>query len=149
MSKVFSRILCATDFSKASAPAFKRAVQLAAQNSAELTLVHVLSLAEPMASDVYLAPQVYMEVRAAARNDAQKRLKRASAQAGKSASKVRAVLAEGSPFEEILRIARSRRCDLIVLGTHGRSGFTKLLAGSVAERVVRLAGCPVLTVRAH
>lgn len=47
----------------------------------------------------------------------------------------------------IVSYARSRRADLVVLGTHGRAGFSKLIAGSVAERVVRLAPCPVLTVR--
>lgn len=149
MTRVFSRILCGTDFSTASAPALKRATQLAVQNDAELTLVHVFSVAEPISSDVYLAPQVYAEVRASARKDAERRLKRAKQQVERRVGKVRSVFVEGSPFEEIIRIARVRRSDLVVLGTHGRSGFSKLLAGSVAERVVRLAPCAVLTVRAR
>jgi nucleotide-binding universal stress UspA family protein len=53
----------------------------------------------------------------------------------------------GVPFEEIVKIAGEERVDMIVMGTHGRSGLDRLLLGSVAERVIRLALCPVLTVR--
>jgi nucleotide-binding universal stress UspA family protein len=56
-------------------------------------------------------------------------------------------LAEGSPSEEILRIAQQINADLIVLGTHGRSGLARVLMGSVAEDVLRKASCPVLTVK--
>jgi nucleotide-binding universal stress UspA family protein len=55
-------------------------------------------------------------------------------------------LAEGEPDETILRVARESNCDLIVMGTHGRTGLRRALMGSVAEQVVRLATCPVLTV---
>lgn len=57
------------------------------------------------------------------------------------------LLTEGVPYERIVRAARSKRSDLIVIGTHGRTGFSRVFVGSVAERVVRLAPCPVLTVR--
>jgi len=60
---------------------------------------------------------------------------------------VERVLMEGEPGEAILRAARERECDLIVMGTHGRTGLRHVLLGSVAERVVRKANCPVLTVR--
>jgi nucleotide-binding universal stress UspA family protein len=53
----------------------------------------------------------------------------------------------GVPFEEIVRIAEEERMDMIVMGTHGRTGLNRALLGSVAERVIRLAPCPVLTVR--
>jgi len=53
----------------------------------------------------------------------------------------------GVPFEEIVRVAQEEHVDMIVMGTHGRSGLNRVLLGSVAERVVRLAPCPVLTVR--
>jgi nucleotide-binding universal stress UspA family protein len=56
-------------------------------------------------------------------------------------------LAEGHPAAEILRAARETPCDLIVMGTHGRTGFRRMLMGSVAEEVLRRAPCPVLTVR--
>jgi nucleotide-binding universal stress UspA family protein len=58
-----------------------------------------------------------------------------------------AILAEGLPAEEVLRTARRQRADLLVLGTHGRTGLRRALMGSVAERVVSRARCPVLTVR--
>jgi len=56
-------------------------------------------------------------------------------------------LAEGVPAEEVLRVARRQRADLLVLGTHGRTGLRRALMGSVAERIVSQARCPVLTVR--
>jgi len=56
-------------------------------------------------------------------------------------------LAEGVPAEEVLRVARRQRADLLVLGTHGRTGLRRALMGSVAERIVRQARCPLLTVR--
>jgi nucleotide-binding universal stress UspA family protein len=57
------------------------------------------------------------------------------------------LLLQGLPAEQIVRAARSKRADLVVLGTHGRSGLPRLVLGSVAERVIGLARCPVLTVR--
>jgi nucleotide-binding universal stress UspA family protein len=62
--------------------------------------------------------------------------------------RVRYLLVEGNPAAEILSAAREGNCDLIVMGTHGRTGLNRLLMGSVAEEVVRKAPCPVLTVRA-
>jgi nucleotide-binding universal stress UspA family protein len=57
------------------------------------------------------------------------------------------ILQAGEPVEEILRVARERHCDLIVMGTHGRTGLSRLLMGSVAEAVVRTASCPVVTIK--
>ena len=69
------------------------------------------------------------------------------ARAQKAKARVKAVLLEGVPYDRIARVARSKRADLIVMGTHGRSGLSKFFLGSVAERVIALAPCPVLTVR--
>lgn len=60
---------------------------------------------------------------------------------------VKTRLIEGAPFREIIKMAKREGADLIVMGTHGRTGIDHLLAGSVAEKVVRLAPCPVLTIR--
>jgi nucleotide-binding universal stress UspA family protein len=60
---------------------------------------------------------------------------------------IRRALEEGDPAEQILRFAKSHPCDLIVIGTHGRSGINRAVLGSVAERVVRLAPCPVVTLK--
>jgi nucleotide-binding universal stress UspA family protein len=61
--------------------------------------------------------------------------------------RVKGLLAEGAAHEQIVRIARTKRADMVVMGTHGRSGLAKLILGSVAGRVVAAASCPVLTVR--
>ena len=146
--QVFRRIVCASDFSIASAPAMRRAVQLAVQNECELTVVHVVALEEPMTADVYIAPAMFESVRDAARVKARKRLQRLQEGCEKAGARCAVALLEGRAYEEIVNFARARKADLVVLGTHGRSGISKLLAGSVAERVVRFAPCPVLTVRA-
>ena len=69
------------------------------------------------------------------------------AHARKARVRARGFLLEGAPHEEIIRFARARRVDLVVMGTHGRTGLAKLFVGSVADRVVAAAPCPVLTVR--
>jgi nucleotide-binding universal stress UspA family protein len=60
---------------------------------------------------------------------------------------VKGLLLEGVPHERIARAARSKKADMVVMGTHGRTGFAKLVLGSVASRVLTVAPCPVLTVR--
>ena len=60
---------------------------------------------------------------------------------------VRTLVRTGSPYQEIVDLATDERADLVAMGTHGRSGVSRLLLGSVADRVIRLAPCPVLTVR--
>ena len=121
-------VMFATDFSAASDPAARMARELAAQLGAQLHLVHVV----PPITDPY---------------DADPRLKRLAAEC---APELRATtsLLSGRPARQIVRYAREHRIGIIVLGTHGRTGVSHALLGSVAEGVVRLAGCPVLTVPA-
>jgi nucleotide-binding universal stress UspA family protein len=57
------------------------------------------------------------------------------------------IIVQGTPFREIVEVAKTKQVDLIIMGTHGRTGMTHLLMGSVAERVVRLAPCPVMVTR--
>src|SRR3990172_4207161 len=128
------RILHPTDFSRASGAAFLKALALAKESRAELLLVHVLLPTTPFIGDGYISPKTYEELEASARRGAQR-------------ARVKAVLLEGVPYDRIARVARSKRADLIVMGTHGRSGLSKFFLGSVAERVIALAPCPVLTVR--
>jgi universal stress protein A len=139
------RILHATDFSSASRPAFAAAFEWAKQNGAELLLLHVLVPPSPFLGN--RLPASYLELQAHARRDAERRLAAAVKQAGKIRVRVRAKLIAGAPAEEIVREARRSRSDLIVIGTHGRTGLGRAFMGSVAERVVQLASCPVLTVR--
>jgi len=141
------RILHPTDFSRASGAAFLKAVALAKESRAELLLVHVLLPTTPFIGDGYISPKTYEELEASARRGAQRELAKVVAKAQKAKARVKAVLLEGVPYDRIARAARSKRADLIVMGTHGRSGLSKFFLGSVAERVIALAPCPVLTVR--
>ena len=146
MSRI-RRIVLATDFSPASAAAFAKAVDLAKTNRAELLIAHVLIPAVPMVGDGYVPPKVYEEIEASARAQARTQLERLVAKAKKAGARAKGLLLEGVPHEQIVRAARSRRADLVVIGTHGRTGLAKLFLGSVANRVVSTASTPVLTVR--
>ena len=86
-------------------------------------------------------------VRRASRAQAKKQLDRLVGQAKKRGVRTKALLAQGVAHDAIVRAARGGRADMIVMGTHGRTGLSKLFLGSVAGRVVAMAGCPVLTVR--
>ena len=146
MSRV-RRILHPTDFSTASSAAYKRAVDLAKGNRAELLLVHVLIPAIPMMADGYLSPKVYEDMENASRAYGQKHLAALVRKAKQAGVRVKGLLLEGIPHERIATAARSKKADLLVIGTHGRTGFAKLFLGSVASRVLAVAPCPVLTVR--
>ena len=145
--KRIRRILHPTDFSRASGAVFLKAVALAKENRAELLLVHVLLPPTPFIGDGYVSPKTYEELEAAARRGAQRELAKVLARAQRAKARVKAVLLEGVPYDWITWAARSKRADLIVMGTHGRTGLSKFFLGSVAERVIALAPCPVLTVR--
>lgn len=141
-------ILHPTDFSRASTPAFKRAVEMAKDNRAQLLIVHVLAPPAPlMRADGYVAPSVYDDMEAAARAGAQKHLRKLVQKARQSGVRVKPLLLEGVAHERITQAARARKADLVVIGTHGRTGFARFFLGSVASRVLATASCAVLTVR--
>jgi nucleotide-binding universal stress UspA family protein len=146
MSRI-RRILHPTDFSKASSGAYKRAVDMAKGNRAELLLVHVLAPAVPMMADGYISPKVYEDMVNVTRAYGQKHLATLVRKAKQAGVRVNGLLLEGVPHERIAQAARSRKADLVVIGTHGRTGLAKLFLGSVASRVLAMAPCPVLTVR--
>ena len=146
MSRI-RRILHPSDFSRASGAAFAKAVDLAATNRAELLVLHVMAPVMPMVGDGYVSPKLYEEIESSARAQAQKQLDALVAKAKKARVRARALLVGGVPHEQITRMARSKRTDLVVIGTHGRTGLAKFFLGSVAGRVVSVAPCPVLTVR--
>jgi universal stress protein A len=141
----FRRVLHPTDFSKASGPAFTKAVRLAKQNHAELILVHVLPPVLPPGYADWR--KTYWRIGAQERRFAQSRLSALLARARSAKVRGKVLLLSGVAYDEIVRAARSERADLIVMGSHGWTGLTKLLMGSVAERVVGLSPCPVLIVR--
>ena len=141
------RILHPTDFTRASGAAFKRAVARAKADRAQLLLVHVLAPSVPMAGEGYISPKVYDDLETSARRYGQKRLAPLQAKARKAGVRTTTLLLEGVADEQIARAARSKKADMIVIGTHGRTGLAKFFLGSVASRVVAAAPCPVLTVR--
>ena len=146
MSRI-RRILHPTDFSRASSAAYRRAVDLAKANRAELLLVHVLAPPMPIMADGYVSPKVYDDMAAASRAYGQKHLNALIAKAKQAGARVTGLLLEGLPHEKIAQAARSKKADLVVVGTHGRTGFSRLFLGSVASRVLTISPCPVLTVR--
>ena len=140
------RILHATDFSTASRPAFRMAVELAKREGARLLLLHVVTPPSPFSAGSGPPPSSYLELLAATRREARRRLAAALARARAAGIRAQAKLVEGGAAERILRIGQRWRPDVIVIGTHGRSGVRHFLMGSVAEHVVRRASRPVLTV---
>jgi nucleotide-binding universal stress UspA family protein len=141
------RILHPSDFSTASRAAFARAIAMAKAERAELLIVHVMTPVIPLMGDGYISPKVYDDMERSMRAHGQKQIDKLVAKAKAAGARVRGLLLEGTPADRIVRAARSYHTDMIVIGTHGRTGLARVFLGSVAERVVGTAPCPVLTVR--
>jgi nucleotide-binding universal stress UspA family protein len=147
MSRI-RRVLHASDFSPASRAAFATAVDMAKDNRAELLLVHVLTPVMPIiADDGYVNPKTWEDIEASTKAAGQRQLAALASKARKAGARVKALLSEGAPHEQIIRLARSKHADVVVLGTHGRTGLAKFFLGSVAGRVVSMSSVPVMTVR--
>jgi nucleotide-binding universal stress UspA family protein len=101
----------------------------------------------PFVGDEYMSPQTYTDVQRSMQAYGQQELDKLVVKAKGAGVRARGLLLEGSAAEAIVRAARSKRANVIVMGTHGRTGLARLLMGSVAERVVGTAPCPVMTVR--
>jgi nucleotide-binding universal stress UspA family protein len=141
------RIVHPTDFSPASGKAFKKAIELAKDNKAALAIVHVLPTL-PLVADAYMAASAYNAMLSAQRRQAEKSMDRTVEQARKAGVKADGLIIDTGPMAEtIVRFAKRQRADLIVMGTHGRGALAKVVLGSVAERVISQAACPVVTVR--
>ena len=141
------RILFATDFSKASAKALAAAGTLAKVNRAEVTILHVVTPFVPTVPEQYVAAEALDQLNLETRRWSQRQLAKLTDKARKSGIRAAGIILEGDPAREIVRAARSKRADLVVVGTHGRTGLNKFFLGSVAQRVVATAPCPVVTVR--
>jgi universal stress protein A len=133
-------LCCAVDLSEASRLAMREAADLARRGGGALTLVHVH---QPPAA---VAPAAFEEAEDRAERLVEAWREEAERLAGRT---VRAVLLVGDPAPELLRWIDERRPDVLVTGSHGRTGLARLMLGSVAERLVRHASCPVLVVRAQ
>ena len=141
---MIKNILCAVDRSPSSLQAFGYAIALARWQSARLNLLEVIEEAPP--PGVSRAPKsdgVPNETRTAFERD----LRRVLTARRASDVKVEIFMRKGNVVQEILAQAKASRSDLVVIGSHGRGGVQRLVLGSVAEKVLRLATCPVLTVR--
>jgi nucleotide-binding universal stress UspA family protein len=138
-------ILCPIDYSVYSEKALHYATEFAEKYQAKLYLLHVLDLRiydmdEPELYGVNIADEEMI-------NTLKERLCKCVREDTKGKVSIEPVVVQGVPFAEIIRAARDYNIDIIVLGTHGRTGISHAIMGSVAEKVVRKAPCPVLTVR--
>jgi nucleotide-binding universal stress UspA family protein len=145
--KRIRRVLYASDFSVASRRAFTAALTIAKSIDAKLTIVYVLPPLVPTMPEQYIDAVTFDQLDKQARRWSAQQLDKLSTAAKRAGVSATTVLREGDPVEQIVRTGRSTRADLIVVGTHGRRGLPKVFLGSVAERVVATAPCPVVTVR--
>lgn len=139
----FKKILCPTDFSEASYVALPTAADLARQCGAQLLLVHVVPFPAP--NDHGLTTEE--ECERVATLEAESKLRQISDDRLMGCGGAHSLVRIGDPAIEIVRVAEQERADMIVIATHGYSGWRHFVFGSVAESVLRLAPCPVLTVR--
>ena len=141
------KIFCPTDFSEPSYQALKVADEMAAHFSSDLVLIHVV---KPIAvNPVHIDPTsfnlpMYEKEREASSNKAIERIGRelVSPQVA-----CRSIVVQGDPAYQIAELSAEEDADLIVIATHGRTGWRKVILGSVTEKVIRLAKCPVLSIR--
>ena len=141
------KILHATDFSKASARALQEAIKLAKENSARLLVIHVIEPPPYVAGGEFGGAEIYMKLEDATKRNAQSSMSKLMQRLKKLQIKAESLLLRGAAHEQIVKAAKSKKADMIVIGTHGRTGLSKLFLGSVAGKVVSLATCPVMTVR--
>ena len=139
-------ILCPTDFSEPAREALNVASDLAQHFGAEIRLLHVVPVLPPLPPDpnfVFKVPEYEGFLHA----EAEKNLQTLSTDLSGKSLRVTTSVAHGDAAGEIIRAAETQKVDMIVISTHGATGWERLLFGSVAEKVVRLASCPVLTIR--
>ena len=143
---LFQRLVVPTDFSDCAEEAWAFAQRIAETLGSEVVLVHVFVEA-PLYGDPALPVGSAWEVVEEARKWVADELDKWAARARAKGVTVRPVMRTGSPAKEIVDTVTEEGADLVVMGTHGRGGVSRVLLGSVADRVIRLAPCPVLTVR--
>jgi nucleotide-binding universal stress UspA family protein len=160
MSLGFKKILCPVDLSAFSLEALRLALKVAETSDATLDILHVIhnpfdelyltaiTETDPALIEMYAnEPQRRANILRATEEHSEVLLKQFCRDAVTNHSKVRYHVRNGDPFETILEGAEDFMTDLIVLATHGRTGVKRLVIGSVAEKIVRHARCPVLTVK--
>lgn len=142
----FKKILCPTDFSEPACKAIRAAGEIAAHFSSELLVLHVVGPVPVLETPTGLAgfdiAAYQRELASSAESSLQARIERHIP----LSVNARALVAHGEPAHEITRIAVEEQADLIVLATHGETGWRHRIFGSVTAKVIRVAECPVLTV---
>ena len=142
----FKEIVMPTDFSEHSLRAIDYGVEIAERFSSHLTLIYVI---EPLlqAADLTWTTVDFEELNKAHKKTAEKQLAQIVEERVSKETPCDTAILFGKPFVEILKFAKEENADLIVMATHGRGAISHLLMGSTAEKVVRKASCPVLTVK--
>jgi nucleotide-binding universal stress UspA family protein len=139
-------ILFPTDFSQGARAAMEYAVALARDYKARLILLYVIqdiSIAEWYIPSSISAADLVEDMQ----RSAEREIDKLGIEIAGAVATVEKLVVRGVPFVEIIRTAKERKADIIVIGTHGRTGIDHMLFGSTAEKVVRKSSCPVLTVR--
>ena len=141
------RIVFATDLSTASSRAFTVAIAMTTSLKARLTIVNVMAPILQTVPEQYVDPITFDRLERQEREWSSQQLKKLADRAGKRGITATIQLLRGNAAEQIVAAAKAQRADLIVVGTHGRQGLPRFFLGSVAQRVVTLSHCPVVTVR--
>jgi len=142
MATLFGKILCPIDFNPNAEVAFRTALQIASESGGTIILLHVVPI--PISA---VGQPIVLEPFSGAERDAHVRLEHLIKKENAAADNIEIIVVSGEPAIEILRVAQTNAASAIVMATHGRTGLGHLILGSVAERVVREAPCPVITVR--
>jgi len=139
------KILVPTDFSEFSDKALESAVDIAKKENATIELLHVISVIQTCSVDYCFDQQTLDMLEKNSINASMDQMKKEIDRVpGASSVQIETVIRKGTPYEEILNEQKEKKIDLIVIGSHGKTGLIHHLMGSVAERVMRGAKCPVL-----
>lgn len=141
-----NNILCPVDFSEFSARAYRYALSLARHYRAELFVQHVLELWQYPCTDFAPSPEALEHFYRVHRERAEEHIQQLTKDEDRVEIRSKHIIQQGMAADLILAFAQAQKIDLIVMGTHGRRGFDRLMLGSVTERVMRKASCPLLAV---
>ena len=138
---MFSNILVAIDGSESAKKAFEKSIYLAQKCNSNLDLVHVIQC--ELGGDSATTFEIIEDLK----NKAKKMLEEYKIQASKNSISIQITVTQGDPAQVIIELAKAKSYDLIIMGTRGRTAFQELLIGSVSQKVMHHASCPVLVVR--
>ena len=143
---MFKTILFATDFSESSEHAFEYALSLAKKFESRLVIIHVIN--EPVDLRGFYVPHIsFDKLEEEIEQGAQKMMEKFCRTRGQDYPRLETCVVPGIPYDEIIKKGEELSADLIVVGTHGRTGLDHVLFGSTAEKVVRKSPVPVMTIR--